>query len=142
MDLTPQSDSRRMRRQAGAGLDKRPASKRLVGHSCEELTLREEIVGEESNSSIVEATIGECGRPSDRHTADGPYWDEAGSDSGGMLPLSNESTANSNTRTHRVNEQMIAEEYRRGVRVTFIGSVRSGSLEFLFGGKGKGVVRK
>src|SRR4051812_42780524 len=109
--------------------------KRLISHSSKGFALGKEIVNEESNSGIVEATVGECGRPNDRYIAGGPYWDEAGSDFDGMLPLFNESTATSNARAHRVNEKMVAEEYRRGVRVTFIGSIRSNSLDFLFGGK-------
>jgi hypothetical protein len=40
-----------------------------------------------------------------------------------------------NAGTHRVNEKMVAEEYRRGMRVRFIGRVSSNSLDFLIGGE-------
>src|SRR5215212_6471504 len=80
-------------------------------------------VGKDANSGIVKPSVTKGGGPNDRLLSDGPYWEESGGNFGMVCPPSNETTPTNNTRTHRVNEKMIAKEYSRGVRVRFIGSI-------------------
>ena len=115
---------------------------RLTGQSRESFGLFDESAGKEANSGVVEAPIGECGRPNNRCAAGGPYWDEAGSDLGRVSSSADEATSHDVAGTHCMDEKIIAEEYRRGVRVRFLGSIRSSSLDFLVGSKRRDVMGK
>ena len=71
-----------------------------------------ELVGQEFNVGIVE---GVAGRPRHARIFNRPNLRHQGRDAGRELPVTNESPGSE--RTHDVNDEMLAEEYRRGLRV-------------------------
>src|ERR1700738_2893290 len=86
------------------------------------------LVGKELDSSIVKS---KRRRPRGRARSYGPYLCQVGGDNSGESPPANEAAGDDGT--HDVNEKMLAEAYRRGLRVGFISRRIRHSLEFLFG---------
>lgn len=60
-----------------------------------------------------------------------PYLGETWSDWPKEFPVSDDFS--SNAETHDVNKQMLAKEYRRGLRIRGHRTFRSQTLDFLFG---------
>ena len=72
-------------------------------------------------------------RPGDRSSDNGPYLGETWGEKRRKPPSANDVA--SDGRTHDVNQEMLAKEYRRGLRVRGNRSFYSQSLDFLFGSK-------
>jgi hypothetical protein len=71
------------------------------------------VVGEKVDPGIRESLT----RPGYAGRFDGPYLTERQTDLGGRRPLADEATPDRDSRTHDVYEKMIAQAYRRGLRV-------------------------
>ncbi len=87
-----------------------------------------ELIGQELNVSIIQ---GAFGWPRDARIPNRPDLSHLGCDAGRELPKANDSPGDA--RTHDVNDEMLAEENRRGLRVRFVNLIRCNSLDFLFG---------
>lgn len=111
---------------------KRSAKNPLVG---EFVARPEEVLCEPMDEQIGERV---SGRPSNRVGGKRPNLRKAGTDWSGDRPPSDNAAGDGGT--HDVNEQMLAEQYRRGLRVCWQRSFQSQSLDFLFGGEGDDVV--
>src|SRR4051812_15798044 len=89
-----------------------------------------EIIGKKSDPRIGE-NVGR--RPTDDAGSNGPYLIEVLSDFGGETPPPNDTPRD--RRTHDMNEEMLAEADRRGLRIGLSGHRSRCSLKFLFGSK-------
>ncbi len=86
------------------------------------------LVGQEVDVGIVE---GVAGRPGDARVFNRPDLRHQGRDAGREFPATNDSP--DGERTHDVNDEMLAEEYRRGLRVRHCSRIHCDGLGFLFG---------
>ncbi len=87
-----------------------------------------ELIGQEFNVGVSQ---GASGRPCDARIPNRPDLSHLGCDAGREFPKANDSPGDE--RTHDVNDEMLAEENRRGLRVRFVNRVRCNGLGFLFG---------
>ena len=87
-----------------------------------------ELIGQEFDVGVIQSV---SGRPCDTRIPNRPDLRHQRRDAGRKLPEANDSS--SDERTHDVNDEMLAKEYRRGLRVRFENRVRCDSLGFIFG---------
>ncbi len=87
-----------------------------------------ELIGQEINVGVSQGT---SGRPCDARISNRPDLRHKGCDAGRELPEADDSPGDG--RTHDVNDEMLAEENRRGLRVRFVNHIHCNSLDFLFG---------
>lgn len=87
------------------------------------------VVGEEIDSGIVKRDA--VGRPSNRSGGRRPNLNKARRNLNGETPAPDDAANDSGT--HHINEKMLADEYRRGLRVGSFRSVQAQSLDFLLG---------
>jgi len=106
---------------------KSSATALVIGHTVVEL------VGEKSDAVIVEDKAGRR-RPLNASELDRPDLGKPRLRLRRKFPSAHDVPAD--TRTHDVNEKVLAEAYRAGLRVTNGHKTRRRSLGFLFGGDG------
>ena len=87
-----------------------------------------ELVSQELNAGVSQSAVG---RPCDARLPNRPNLRHQGRDAKRELPEANDSPSDEGT--HDVNDEMLAKEYRRGLRVRFGNRSRCDGLGFLFG---------
>ena len=87
-----------------------------------------ELIGQEFDVGISQDA---SGWPRDARIPNWPDLRHQGRDAGRELPAANDSRGDG--RTHDVNDEMLAEENGRGLRVRFMNRIRCNNLGFLFG---------